>query len=171
MQWIIEPLDSTHDRAAFSCEEPGLTRYLQSLTLQEPQRLLAGVFVACEPETKRVAGYYALSPFVIGREVLPDGIRRGRGMPRYETYPAFLLGRLARDLAHRGRRLGEFLLVNALARAVAHAEDIGGIAVVVDTISEKARDFYARFGFTPIGSGNARLFVTIADVRETLLGL
>lgn len=170
MAWTIEPLDASHDRAAFSCEEAGLTRYLQALTLQEPQRLLAGVFVACLPESKQVVGFYALSPFVIAREVLPADIRGAQGMPRYETYPAFLLGRLARDVTQKHTGLGEFLLVNALARALVHADDIGGIAVVVDTVSEHARRFYALYGFLPLSPESSRLFVTMADVRETLRG-
>jgi GNAT superfamily N-acetyltransferase len=162
------PLDATHDRAALSCEEPRLTRFLQVQTLEEPQRFLGGVFVAREPSSRRVVGYYALSPYVIARRVLPTDIRRHPSMPRYDPYLAFLLGRLARDITFKGTRLGEFLLISALARALYYAGEIGGIALIVDTVNEKAREFYRRDHFTPIPDEEQKLFITMHDVRVTI---
>ena len=89
-------------------------------------------------------------------------------MPRYDPYLAFLLGRLARDITFKGTRLGEFLLISALARALYYAGEIGGIALIVDTVNEKAREFYRRDHFTPIPDEEQKLFITMHDVRVTI---
>ena len=59
-----------------------------------------------------------------------------------------MLGRLAIDSKHKGKGLGERLLMDALKRSYDVAKDkLGSIGVVVDPIDESATQFYASYGF------------------------
>jgi hypothetical protein len=61
----FEPLDKKkHDRAAFSCEQESLDRYLREHATQEIKRRVAAVYVLT-PDGKTIAGYYTLSQYAI----------------------------------------------------------------------------------------------------------
>ena len=60
-----------------------------------------------------------------------------------EPIPVILLGQLAVDTDYQGRRLGSDLLVDAARRAHAASDLIGSRAIVVQTIDERAKSFFA----------------------------
>ena len=64
-----------------------------------------------------------------------------------EPVPVILLGQLAVDTEYQGRGLGSDLLVDAAKRALSAAEFIGARAIVVQALDDRAKSFYARFGF------------------------
>ena len=66
-----------------------------------------------------------------------------------EPIPVILLEQLAVDTGCQGRRLGLGLLVDTARRAHAASDPIGARAIVVQAIDERAKSFYARFGFRP----------------------
>jgi GNAT superfamily N-acetyltransferase len=101
-------------------------------------------------------GYYTLSSYAIDVGELPAGV--ARRLPRYPLIPATLLGRLAVDERHQGKGIGEFLLMDALHRALAQSAEIASAAVVVDAIDAGAARFYRHFGFIPFPSLSSRLF-------------
>lgn len=76
--------------------------------------------------------------------------------------PATLLGRLARSLEGRGQRLGDRLMISALTRARAGAEQVGSWAVITDPKDDRARRFYEAFGFKPLTAD--RLFLPMKDI-------
>jgi ribosomal protein S18 acetylase RimI-like enzyme len=78
--------------------------------------------------------------------------------------PAALMGRLAVAARHRGRRLGEFLLLDAMARAL--ASDIAAYAFVVDAKDDAAAAFYRRYGLLPFTADGRRLFLPMAEVAK-----
>jgi predicted GNAT family N-acyltransferase len=91
-----------------------------------------------------VVAYYSLAPHLIENAELPH--RLGRGDPR--QIPAIVLARLALAEELRGSGLGGVLLDNALTRAVAASQQVGGRYVVVDAIDDEAGRIYQHFGFT-----------------------
>jgi GNAT superfamily N-acetyltransferase len=79
-----------------------------------------------------------------------------------------VLGRLAVDRAFQGRGIGEGLLRDAIFRTLRAAE-IGGIrAILVHAISDEAKRFYARHGFSDSPMDPMTLMVTIADAKRAL---
>lgn len=94
----------------------------------------------------------------------PDEIKRK--LPRYDLLPATLLGRLARDAAHAGRRLGEYLLMSALSRSLVHSEEVASLAVIVDAIDDDAAAFYQAYEFTPFRSSPLRLYLPTASIAR-----
>ena len=72
-----------------------------------------------------VAGFYTLSSWTVLAKDFPAEITRK--LPRSGVLPATLIGRLAVDRRHRGRGLGEFLLLDALKRSLAESERVGSL--------------------------------------------
>lgn len=165
MPITFRPLDSSDDRAAFSCEEPALTDWFRTRAGQEQKRNIAQVFVARDDELG-VVGYYSLSAFSIETRDLPAEL--GHKLPRYDTIPAVLIGRLARDSRVKGRGVGELLIAAALRQIVDTSERLGIYAIVVDAKHEKAAAFYREYGFQPFPTRPLRLFMPIATARKAL---
>lgn len=117
-----------------------------------------------DTETDALIGYYTLSAASIQSAGLPEAMLRR--LPRYDTLPAVLLGRLAVDVRYRGRGFGEILLLDALHRALAQSGQITAMAVVVDAKDDAAGHFYEHFGFQPLTNDARRLFLPMASIAK-----
>lgn len=159
----FERLSPTHDKSQFSCEHAALTEYLQRYAGQNERGDLAACFVALRDDA-RVLGYYTLSAHAVLRQELSH--EQAKGLPRHDRIPAFLIGRLARDVSMKGAGLGELLLLDAFARLA--AGEASGRMLVVDPIDERAWRFYAKYGFAPLGAATERLFLPMSTVRKAL---
>jgi GNAT superfamily N-acetyltransferase len=158
---VVGPLANRHDRAAFSCGDKTLDRYLKEIASQDARRFIAAPFVLIElPQPNHICGFYTLSSFSIDVGSLPEGM--ARKLPRYPIIPATLLGRLAVDARYRGRGLGEYLLMDALHRA--YVSEIKSFAVIVDAINKQAVSFYQHFEFIPFPNKSDRLFLPIKTI-------
>ena len=111
-----------------------------------------------------VVGFYTLSmAAVASRDVAPVLARRLPGYPM----PVALIGRLAVDERARGRRLGEALRVDALARVVEASRLIACLGVVVDAKDAVAEAFYAKYDFVTVDDASwpRRMFLPIDVAR------
>jgi len=117
-------------------------------------------------EDDGIAGFYTLTQDNIASEGLPPELVKRLNLPRYERIGASLLGRLARDLAYKGKGVGELLLVDALKRSLAMSRQIASAAVVVDAKDEKAHKFYQNFGFLPFPESQKRLFLPMITIEQ-----
>ena len=167
-QWDIQPLGRGHDRSSFDCGNAALNDWLQERAGQWQKKELARCYVASlKDESLKdeslVVGYYAISSHHVGYESLPAD--QAKGLPRIDV-PVVLLGRLAVDQSVRGQGLGSFLLIDALRRAEHLARQLGIRAVEVDAIDEAARQFYLKFGFTPLEDEPNHLFLPMNVIRK-----
>jgi predicted GNAT family N-acyltransferase len=160
---FFEPLDSNHDRAAFSCEEPALERYLKTQARQDAEKNLAAVFVMT-PDSKTIAGFYTLSHYSIQTTEIPEAV--ARKLTRQGVVPATLIGRLARNSGNRGTGAGDLLLLNALRRCLDISKQAASWAVVVDAKNEKAVKFYKKWGFNEFPSQPMKLFMPTSTVEK-----
>jgi GNAT superfamily N-acetyltransferase len=160
--YVIEALERRHDRKAFSCGQADLDRYLKQQARQDARRRAAATFVAVERGQAVVVGYYSLSATGVPLRDLPP--QTAARLPRYPLLPATLLGRLAVDRNHQGRKLGELLLADALQRSLAQSDEIGSMAVIVDAIDDRARSFYEHFQFIPFPDQPRRLFLPMESI-------
>jgi len=156
----IEPLGPHHDRSSFSCGEPALDAYLQRQASQDIRRRITKVFVAIGAAPERIAGYYSLSAAEFNKAELPAAA--AKRLPHYPV-PAAMLGRLAVDRSHQGRRLGETLLMDAIRRTLRASDAMAVHAIIVDAKNEQAQAFYERYGFRSFVTTPRRLFLP----RET----
>jgi ribosomal protein S18 acetylase RimI-like enzyme len=160
--FLLAPLDSTHDRAAFNSDSEPLNRYLREQVTQDVRRRMAACFVALA-DAKRIAGYYTLASASLLLADLP--VSTGKKLPRYPTVPAVRMGRLAVDQEFKGQGLGGALLADALDRAA--RSEIAAFALMVDAINEVAADFYRHHGFIALPDSARTLFVPLATVRPS----
>ena len=155
-----EPLTAAHALESFDCGVATLDHWLRRRALKNQASGASRTFVACDAE-RRVMAYYALASSAVVAETTSG--RFARNMP--DPIPVVVLGRLAVNRSLHGRGIGRALMRDAGQRIV-HAADVIGIrGVVVHALSEQAKDFYMRLGFTASPLDPMLLMVTLADLR------
>jgi predicted N-acetyltransferase YhbS len=162
LQVEIIPFDRHYDRSAFSCGKPSLDEWLQRYAGQSERRDTTRTFLAIEPDSERVVGYYATTAIEINLDAVAAAF--GVGRRRYPM-PGVLIARLAVDREMHGRGVGKRLLVDALQRIVEASAAVGFEVVVVDAIDSEASAFYGRFGFKSFADDALRLFMTTRALR------
>jgi GNAT superfamily N-acetyltransferase len=157
----IEKLRADHAVDAFDCGSEELNRYLRRFALSNQQAGSAQTYVALSGSL--VVGYYSLAVGEVAYDGASDRLRKG--LARHPI-PIMLLARLAVSSDWQGRGLGAGLLKDALRRTL-QAADIAGIrAFAVHARDERARAFYARFGFLPSPTDPLHLFLLVKDIRR-----
>jgi GNAT superfamily N-acetyltransferase len=164
--WREEALSRHHDRANFDCGVPALNEYLHRYARQNHESGGAKTFVAVVGKAPTVVlGYYSISPGAIAFARTPAAITKRLG--RYEV-PVFRLGRLAVALSQQGRGLGADLLLAAGERALAVAQEVGGVALAIDAKDERAAMWYERFGALRLLDDPLKLVLPLETMRATL---
>jgi GNAT superfamily N-acetyltransferase len=156
-------LSSEHELAGFDCGKAPLNDFLVKYALQN--QASGGARTYALTRGKRVIGYYSLAPASVAPEDAPARVMKGQG--RYPV-PVILMARFALDLSEQGKGYGKVLFRDALRRALAGAEAIGGRAFLVHAKDEEARAFYARFGMEASPTNPLHLFLLFKDIRKSL---
>ncbi len=157
-----EPLDATHELDEFDCGVPSLNDYLRRRALSDQAAGKSRTYVIARGH--QVVGSFS----VAGASIEPaQAIERAAEGQGNQPIPAVLLGRLAVDLADRGRGWGEALLVEALGKALAAAEIIGARVVLAHALDENARAFYLKYGFQESPSDELHVMMLMKDVRKS----
>lgn len=157
-----QKLSSDQDLSQFDCGEPALDDWLRRRALQNEESGASRTYVVCVG--KRVLGYYALAVGAVAHVSAPGRIRRN--MP--DPVPVMVLGRLAVDQAAQSQNIGHSLLRDAILRTIQAAEIAGIRAILVHAISERAKQFYVRSGFTPLPVDPMTLMITVAEAMRSL---
>lgn len=153
---IIREFGPGLETGSFSCGDPKLDDYLKKQAAQDKRRGYASVFAAIEnADSPRVIGFYTLSAASIDFSRLP--IAEASRLPRYPQVPAVRLGRLAVDHAFQGRKLGSFMLLDALRRSC--ASEIAWAFFLVEAKNDRARAFYEKFYFTSFADNNLAMWL------------
>jgi len=156
----VERLDPSFDLNGFACGVAKLDVWLRDHAVENQGRNLSRTFLLID-DHDHVAGYYALTMGGVRREALPP--RYGRGLPQLEI-GMVLLARLAIDESHQGEGLGRDLLIEAIERAASAGTQVAARFIAVDPIDERARAFYAHFGFRDVsGDPQGRMFLRIDE--------
>jgi len=159
-----EHLNSEHDVAAFDSGVPSLDDWLKKRALANEESGASRTYVVTA--VGRVVGYYALANGAVAAPAATGKIRRN--MP--DPIPVMVLGRLAVDKAYQKKGVGIALLRDAVLRTL-QAASIGGIrAILLHAISDDAKRFYERCGFSESPVDPMTLMVGIADVQRLLKG-
>ncbi|HEX5318780.1 MAG TPA: GNAT family N-acetyltransferase [Stellaceae bacterium] len=165
----IEPLDrKKHDRWAFSCGIERIDVFLKKIAAQQADRDTFRTYVAIEPPSNAILGYYALGPHGIDVSQLPPEDQKR--MPRHPTVGAIYLSMVGVDSHYQKRGLGAYLLADALRTCVEVADKIGGAFVVLDALNEGAARLYRRCGFHDLpGPGHeTRMIMPMKKVRAAI---
>lgn len=161
MAYTISPLNATHDVNAFDCGSTALNKWLQEIAGQHMRKRISRTYVLVDDAAPaEILGYYALAiRSMTPNDILPAA--HARKLPR--DVPGYTLARLAIRKSMQGQGLGADLLMNAMDRVRAAAEQVAGYAFFVDAKDDAAAAFYTKYGFTPIPSHPRTLFMPIAN--------
>jgi len=161
-KYIVKPLGG-ENRAAFHCGDQELDSYFHERASRDIREKLSAVFIlVTEAEPDVVLGYYTLSTQQIEAGELPEELRKRTG--RYKRIGVTLLGRLAVAEAQQKKKLGAFLLVDALRRSLEGTKTVMSFGVVVDAIGDHVVAFYAKFGLVPLSSN--RLLLPMKTIEK-----
>lgn len=154
------PLTQQHDTAAFSCGTDSLDQWLKRRALKNQLQGASRTYVV--GEGTRVLAYYALASGAVASDGATGRFRRNMPNP----IPVVVLGRLAVDRELQGRGVGRALIRDAGLRVLQAADAIGIRGLIVQALSDNAREFYERVGFEPSPLDPNLLMITIADLIE-----
>jgi GNAT superfamily N-acetyltransferase len=165
-EWFETPLGRQHDRTRFDCGDDDLNDYLRRYARQNHESGGAKCFIASpSDQPTSVLGFYTLSPASIDYARTPALVKRGLG--RYDV-PVFRLGRLAVDRSMQGRGFGGKLLLGAGARCLRAAQEVGGVALLIDAKNERAAKWYERYGALPLVDTSLSLVLPLATIAKAL---
>ena len=166
LNWNEEPIAKRHDRAAFDCGDADLNHYLQKFARQNHETGGGKCFVAAPSDASaRVLGFYTLSPASLDYARTPALAKKG--LARYDV-PVFRLGRLAVDGTMQGRGLGGALLLRAAHRCIRVAEDVGGVALLIDAKNDLAARWYRSYGALALDDAPLSLVLPLATAADAL---
>ena len=167
--FITTPLESQHDRAAFTCGKASLDNYLRDRAVPDAKGLSTITFVLVdETDQRTIHGYYSLSSTSIEFNAVPPSVAKRLRISKHRLMSATLIGRLAISTAAQGRRLGESLLFDALKRAYFAAQQVGSALVIVHALDDDAARFYTKYGFVPFDDVQRGLFLPTASIARLI---
>jgi predicted GNAT family N-acyltransferase len=161
-QYVVKPLGD-EERSAFHCGDHELDGYFHQRASRDVREKLSAVFIlVTEDNPAKILGYYTLSAQQVDVSEMPETLQKKTG--RYKRLGVTLLGRLAVAEDQQGKKLGAFLLVDALRRALESTRHVMSFAVVVDAKGEQVANFYRKFGFVTL-IGN-RLILAMKTIEQ-----
>ena len=151
------------DFDAFDCGVAVLNEWLKRHALANDASGMTTVYVTTKEG--RVVGYYGLCTSVVEHD---HAIRKvARGMPKHPI-PALLITRFAVTSDAQRLGLGRHLLRDAFVRAAKVASEVGVRALHVHAKDDRAREFYAKYGFVSSPIDEAHLQMPIKDIAASL---
>lgn len=163
MNYLTEPLNSTHRKKEFSCGKTMLDDYLHRQANQDVKRKLSACFILNDPGTGFIKGYYTLANNSIPLDDVPSAFKKK--LPKsYSSIPTTLLGRLAIDIRFQGQGIGKYLLIDALKRSSDLADVIGSYAQIVEPLDLEAEGFYKKYGFIKLPN-SGKMFLPMKTIK------
>jgi GNAT superfamily N-acetyltransferase len=156
-------LEKHHIIEDFDCGNDELNKWLIRFALQNQQSDAATTFVV--HTENRVIAYYSLVAGSVNHDTATLRIKKGLSN---HPIPVMILARLAVEREFQGRKIGKFLLRDAILRILNASENFGIRAVLVHAKDEKARLFYEKFGFEPSPINPLTLMLLLKDARKTI---
>jgi predicted N-acetyltransferase YhbS len=153
------PLSGAHLLDKFDCGVASLNDWLKRRAVANQKNNASRTYVATDG--RNVIAYYCLSSGALALNDTPSPLRRN--MP--DPLPVAILGRLAVDTAWKGQGMGAALLQDAVFRTMQAAEIMGIRGMIVHAISEEARRFYERYGFS---ASPTQPMTLILSIRKAL---
>ncbi|MEO1582857.1 MAG: GNAT family N-acetyltransferase [Pseudomonadota bacterium] len=170
---MIEPFDpDKHDRANFSCGVDQVDNYFKRTANKLSKADNVRLMVMTKGDGS-VIGFYALNAHAVRYEELPKKYARTR--PSHGSIPAAYISMIGRDERYRGSSYGGDLLVDALSRIVAAADQIGISIVMLDVLdcgdpdrTVRRKALYESYGFQELTSVPRRMFLPIAVAAQLI---
>jgi len=152
-----EKLNLSHQIKGFDSGNSQLDDWLKNRAIKNEIEGASRTYVLCNGDV--VIGFYCLANGSVFQSVATGKVRRN--MP--DPIPVMVIGRLAIDRSWQGKGLGHALLKDAILRTLQASEIAGIRAILVHAISENAKLFYEKCGFTASPIDEMTLMIRIKD--------
>lgn len=160
----LERLRREHPRNRFSCGEPAVDRWLSAHALQQQSKHLSVTNVLLD-DLGAIAGYYTLASGQVDFNDLPAEVTNR--LPRRDL-PVAVLAWLGVDVKFQSRGLGERLLAAGLRDCWTAGNTFPFVAVILDCIHDRAKDFYVKWGFAELPGHPLRLFLGAHHLQQLI---
>ena len=168
----IEGFDpKVHDRKDFRSGVDQIDNFLRLNAKKQQLAGMARVWVAVEPGSSRIIGYYALNATALDANDLPEALKKKA--PRHGTVPGAMLSMLGVDVAYQSLGIGRVLMADVRRRVEQASAEIGVAVLILDVLDdgdeasiEKRRRFYLDRGFQALPSHALRMFRVINRPRS-----
>lgn len=160
----IQLLDAQHRRESFDCGDAALNEFLLRQAGQQQRRGFGKTYVALAGDEATVTGFVTVSAGQIATASLSSQSR----LPRYPA-PMLRIGRLAVDMRHQGKGIGQDLLAFSIRLAVEFSQRVGLYAVVVDAKHDKAKAYYRKLGFIACVDNPLCLYLPVATLEQSVV--
>lgn len=157
-----ELISEIHDSTGYSSGEASLDEWLVRRARANQVSGATRTYVVCLGT--RVIACYALASGVVAVEAAPGRFRRNMPNP----IPVVVLARLAVDVNWQGKGIGRAMFRDAALRVAQAADAIGIRGIVVQALTEDAKNFYMALGFDPSPQDSMTLMATLSDIRAAL---
>ncbi|MBD0392492.1 MAG: GNAT family N-acetyltransferase [Microcoleus sp. C1-bin4] len=157
-----EKLNSLHQIETFDSGNSQLDEWLKRRALKNDSEGASRTYVLCDRQA--VIAYYCLANGAVAQTSATGKV--GRNMP--DPNPVMVIGRLACDRNWQGCGIGRALLRDGILRTLQAAEIAGIRAILVHAISEDAKLFYQKCGFTVSPIDPMTLMVKVSDAIASL---
>ena len=107
-----------------------------------------------------IVGYYTLTMTTVELSKLPPKLQK----KHFNNYSSALIARLAVDKRHKHKKIGSWLLIDALKRVLNTSNIVAFPMVIVDA-KDGVSTFYEKFGFSPFLNEKNKLYLPIATIR------
>lgn len=161
-----------HDRSGFDCGVERLNNFLNLSAKKQQKDDMTRVYVAVEDGQHTILGYHAIN---VGIMNVAEMKNKPRGTPSHGEIPVLFLGQVAVDQQAQGVGTGGILMLHVFEKARVIADEAGCHAILLDVISDgdeeafaKRKGWYEEFGFQSFISNEARMFMTMKQVRAVL---
>lgn len=159
-----------HDRSGFDCGVERLNNFLNLSARKQQKDDMTRVYVAVEQGETTILGYHAINVGTMNVTQMP---KPPRGTPSHGEIPVLFLGQVAVELRAQGLGVGSLLMHHVFEKARVIADEAGCHAVLLDVMSDGDADAFVRrkgwyedFGFQSFASNEARMFMTLKQVRQ-----
>lgn len=161
----IESLGPWYDRELFDCGQPDLENYLKCLALQHADKGVSRTYALIDDAQPSVLlGFMTLALCKITPAALPPKFAKKYA----HDVHGVKLARLAISRTRQRQGLGALLMMHAMDRAKAVAENTGIVDFFVDAKDLPAQAYYLRYGFIPLPDDPLRLFLPLATLKRSL---
>ena len=162
----FEPLRREHPRKPFRCGADQVDQWLATKALQHQSKHLSVTKVLLGPAGE-IAGFNTLAMGEVDFGDLPaDVIKR---LPR-RRLPVAILAWLGVSQNYQGQGLGRLLLAQALRDFHMAQKTFAFVAVIIDCLDEKAKEFYSQWNFAELPGHPYRLFLSAQKLDAMMLG-
>ncbi|MCA6509432.1 MAG: GNAT family N-acetyltransferase [Pseudanabaena sp. M109S1SP2A07QC] len=157
-----EKINPSHQVDQFDCGNIQLNNWLKHRAFKNEIQGASRTYVVTVENV--VVAYYCLANGAIAQTISTGKVKRN--MP--DPIPVMIIGRLAVDQNWQAKGIGKALLRDAILRTLQASEIAGIRAVLVEAISEEAKQFYEKCGFTVSPIAPMTLIITINDAISSL---